>query len=153
MVLPVTCKKKEKEDMATNLRTRFKDKQRKRLSESITVNSLSFKRPYSESLCSEPVLVIAPVLVPSTVAASTNLESNERLRLAEGTAHQEPQRPFSSPEDLSDDSAKCVAFVFSRPKSSRTPNREEITELMRQIISFTEREAPVHNMGVLFSAT
>lgn len=101
----------------------------------------------------EPVLAIAPVPMPSTVVAGTNLELDEKLCSAEGIAHQEPERSSSSPEHLNNDSVECMASVFSHQKSSHTPNREEIADRMRQILLFTERKAPVHNMGVLFSAT
>lgn len=60
--------------MTINLRARFKERQRKRLSESIMVNYSPSKRPYSESLCPKPVLVVVPVLAPSTAAIGINLD-------------------------------------------------------------------------------
>lgn len=141
----IACEEEEDENMAVNLRTGFKERQFKHLSESITVNLPSFKRPYLE-----PVLAIAPMPAPSAAATSTNSASNKRLLLAEEVGHQEPGRPSFGPEHLNDDSVECVASVPSHPKSPLTPNQKEIAKLMRQIPSFTEGEAPVHNMGVLF---
>lgn len=39
------------------------------------------------------------------------------------------------------------------PQEPCVSNQEEIVEPMKQIPSFFEREALVHNMGVLFLAT
>ena len=40
----------------------------------------------------------------------------------------------------------------SHPKPNYVPSREKIAELMRQILSFIEREIPVQDMRVLFPA-
>lgn len=113
MVPPIVCENEEKEDMTTNLRVGFKERQSKRLPESITIISPPSKRPCLEPLCPEPVLAIALTLVPSIATANTNLELDERLLLAEGAAHHEQGRPSSGQEHPSDEFVECVAFVPS----------------------------------------
>lgn len=146
MVPPINYKEEREEDMVANLRVGFKERQRKRLFESITVISFPSKIPCPEILCPEPVLAIALALVPSTTTTGSNLLVEEAARLA-------LERPSSDLAHLNDDSVEFVASIPSHPLASRAPNREEIAELMKQIPCFTEREAPVHNMGVLFLAT
>ncbi|RVW87611.1 hypothetical protein CK203_041142 [Vitis vinifera] len=146
---PIACKEKEEEDMATNLRVGFKERQYKCLSESIMVNPTPFKRTCLEPICLELVSALTPVLVPSTTAVGIISGPNERLPSVEGTAHHEPRRPSLGLDHLSDESIECVAFFHSRPKSSHILNREEIAELMRQTPSFTERETLMQNMGVI----
>lgn len=131
VVPPIACEEKENKDMVTNLRTKFKERQRRRLSESITVISPPSKRLCLEPLCPKPILVIAPVPEPSAATASTNPMSDERLLSVDGTSHQKPERLFFGPEHLSDDSVEYAAFVSLRPKSSLTPNQEKIVELIR----------------------
>lgn len=151
LVLPPITYKEEEEDMAANLRARFKERQHKSLSKSITVIIPPYKRPCPKILCSELILTFASVIGPSVVAAGTNPMLDERLFSAEGSIHLEPWRPSSGPEQLNDDSIECVAFIPSRPQAPRAPSREDIVEMMKQIPSFIEREALVHNMGILFS--
>lgn len=153
VVPPIAFKEGEEEDMVANLRADFKERQRKCLFESIMVNLASSKRPCSEPIYLEPVSALAPVPPPSTTAVGIISEPNERLPLVEGTTHHEPRRPSFGLDHLSDESIECVASFPSHPKSSHILNQEEIIELMRQIPSFTERETPVQNMGMLFSAT
>lgn len=150
MVPPITYEEEE-EDMAANLRAKFKKRQHKSLSKSITVIIPPYKRPCQKILCSEFILTFASVTGPSAVAAGTNPTLDERLFSTEGSIHLESWRPSSGPEQLNDDSIEWVAFIPSHPQAPRAPSREEMAELMKQIPSFTEREAPVHNMGILFS--
>ena len=86
MVPPINYKEEGEEDMVANLRAGFKERQRKSLSESITVISFPSKRPYPKILYPELVLAIALELVPSTVATGSNLSVEEAARLA-------PKRP------------------------------------------------------------
>lgn len=55
VVSHIVYEEKEEEDIATNLRVGFKERQRKRLSESITVNLAPFKKPCPEPICMDPV--------------------------------------------------------------------------------------------------
>ena len=45
-----------------------------------------------------------------------------------------------------------MASSSSHPKLDYVPSREKIAELMRQILSFIEREIPIQDMRVLFPA-
>lgn len=112
--------------MTINLRARFKERQRKRLSESIMVNHSPSKRPCSESLCPKPVLVVVLVLAPSTAAIGINLELDERLLSVEGTTHHELRRLSPSSEHLNNESVECVASFSSCPKLSHIPILKEI---------------------------
>lgn len=113
--------------MTINLRARFKDRQRKRLSESIMVNHSPSKRPCSESLCPKLVLVIVPVLAPLIATIGINLKLDERLLSVEGTAHHELRRLSPSSEHLNNESVECVASFSFRPKLSHIPILEEIS--------------------------
>lgn len=122
VVPPIVCKEEKEKDIDVNLRVGFKERQCKRLSQSIMVIHLPSKRPCLEPLYLELVLAIAPVSGPSIVVTGNNPKPNERLLSVERATHQEPGRPFSGLEYLSNDSVKCVASILSRPKSSHAPN-------------------------------
>lgn len=78
-VVPCIIYEEERsEDMAANLRVDFKERQCKRLFESITVISLSAKKTCMEILYPELVSTIAPTLEPSAVAAGTSHVSDGR---------------------------------------------------------------------------
>ena len=147
---PIVC---EEEDMATNLRAGLQERQCKRLSKSIMVKSVPSKRLYPELIYPKPILTLAPVSAPSTIAAGTIPDPDERLPSIEDTTYHEPMRPFPGLDHLNAESIKCLVSFPSCPKSSYIPSREEKSELMRQISSFTERKTPVQNMVVLFLAT
>lgn len=89
MVPPITYEEEE-EDMAANLRAKFKERQHKSLSKSIMVIIPPYKRPYPKILCSELILTFASMTGPSAVAVGTNPTLDERLFLAEGSIHLEP---------------------------------------------------------------
>lgn len=72
MVPPIICKEEEEEDMATNLRVEYKERQRKHLSKSITIVPPPTKKPCMEILGQEPVSTIASTLEPSAAAAAGN---------------------------------------------------------------------------------
>lgn len=153
VVLPIVYEEEGKEDMVANLRAESNKRQCKHLSESITIIPPPTKKPCPKILYLKPILAIAPAPEPLAAAVGSNPPLGRRLLLTNGAAHLELGRPFTGPEQLSDDSVECVAFVPPCPYAPCAPSREEITELMKQISYFTEREAPVTNMRVLFSAT
>lgn len=134
-------------------RAGFKESQHKFLFESIMVNPTSSERPYPEPICSEPVLTLAQVPAPLTTAVGIIPELDKRLPSVKGISHHESRSPSSSLDHLSNKSVECVASFPSHPNSSHIPSREKITELIRRIPSFTERETCVQNIRVLFSAT
>lgn len=86
VVPPIAYEEEEEEDMVANLRAAFKERQRKHLSESITVIPLSSRRPCSEILYPWPILAITPVPAPSAAAAGSNPSAKE-------ATHPEPKRP------------------------------------------------------------
>lgn len=72
MVPPIICKEEEEEDMTTNLRVEYKERQHKRLSKSITIVPPPTKKPCMEILGLKPVSAIASTLEPSAAAAAGN---------------------------------------------------------------------------------
>ena len=139
--------------MASNLRAGFQERQRKCLFESIVFNHSSSKRACLEPACPEPISILAPVLVLLTIAAEITLEPDEKLPSADDIAHHELRRPSIGSDHFSKELFEHMTSSLSRPKPSYVPSQEEITEFLRQIPSFIERETLVQNMGVLFSAT
>ena len=151
MVSPIVYeKKREEEDMASNLRVEFRERQRKRLSESISVSPSPSKRPCLDAACLEPAPVPVPMTAFFTVAAEIIYEPDEKPHSIEDIAHHEPRRLSIDPDHFSEGSLGSIVSSSSCPKLGYIPNREEIAELMRQISSFTKRETLVHDMRVLF---
>lgn len=85
--------------MASNLRVRFHEKQRKRLSQSIVFNPTSSKKA-----CPEPTLAPTPMSVPSTTAAVVAPKSDEKLLSIDEHVYHETRRPFVVPENISEKS-------------------------------------------------
>lgn len=79
MVSHIIYEEEEEEDIATNLRVGFKERQRKRLSESITVNPAPFKKPYSEPICMDPISALTSMPVPLTTIGGIILDPDEML--------------------------------------------------------------------------
>lgn len=131
-------------------RAGFKESQHKCLFESIMVKPTSSERPYPEPICSEPVLTLAQVPAPSTTTVGIIPELDKRLPSIEGISHHESRSLSSSPDHLSNESIECVACFPSHPNSSHIPSRDKITELIRQIPSFIERETCVKNIRFSF---
>ena len=134
-MLPIICEEEEEEeDMTSNLRVRFCERQRKRLPESIIINPT-----LSKKACLKLASTSLPVPAsPATIAAIT-LEPDEKLSF-DDIAYHKMRRPFAIPENLSKELFKCMTSSPPRPKSAYVPNQEEISNLLRQIPSFTERE-------------
>ena len=108
VVPPITWEEEKEEDMAANLRTRFKERQCKHLFKSIMVIPSLSKRPYLVIICPEPILAIASVPVPSAATTSIYPPIEEVL-------YPKPRRPSFSSAQLDDDFVECVAFVSPRP--------------------------------------
>lgn len=134
--------------MASNLKARFHERQRKCLFESIIVNSNPSKK-----VSLEPVSVPPPVPVHLIIAAGIIPESDEKILSTNVIAHHEPMRPFIGPYHFSDESFQYLVSSLPCPKSTYVPNEEEVSKLLRRIISFIERETLIQNMRVLFPAT
>lgn len=127
VVPPIIYEEEGEENMATNLRVRFKKRQCKCLFESITVGPPSTKKPYIDILCPKPISAIAPPPEPSAVTAGINSLSNKGIFSTEGAAHPGPKRPSTSLAQLSNDSIECMAYVPPHPQVPCAPNWEEIT--------------------------
>ncbi|KAL6348166.1 hypothetical protein AAG906_002784 [Vitis piasezkii] len=103
--------------MVANPRATFKERQRKRLSKTITSSLLLQKALPGDSL---------PMAYPG-YCTDTSAFGNNKLR-----------RPSSCPVQLNDDSIECVASGPPHPQASRA-SREEITELMKATLTFPSR--------------
>lgn len=79
VVSHIVYEKEEEEDIATNLRVGFKERQRKRLSESITVNPASFKKPCQEPICMDPISALTSMPVPLTTVGGIIPDPDEML--------------------------------------------------------------------------
>ena len=104
--------------MASNLRARFRERQRKRLSESITVNPIPSKRA-----CSEPAPTPMSVSVPPATATTVALELDEKLLFANDIADHDPRRPFVSPNHFSEESFEYMVFFFPIQSQPTSPTK------------------------------
>ena len=140
IVLHIVFEEKGEEDMATNLRVCFKEKQSKHVFESITVVPPLAKKPCTEVFYLVPVLAIPPVPKPSIdVAGPSHVPT---VRPSTGKyVHPKLGGPFIGPAQLNDDSVECVTYVPPRPQWSSTPSQEEMVELLKQVPYFIESEA------------
>lgn len=127
--------------MASNLRAEFRERQHKRLSKSIDVNPTPSKKA-----CPEPASAPMPVSVPPTTAPTVTPKLDEKIPSIDDVAHHETRRPFIGP-DFSEESFQYMTFSLLCPKSTYVPNWEEVSELLKRIPSFIERELLVQNMG------
>ena len=146
MVPPIVFKEERDEEMAENLRSGLKKRQHKHFSKFITIKPPPSKRPCPEILYPKLVLAIPSVSTPLVVVVGNNLPTK-------ATTHPKPRRPSSCPAQLSDYFVEYVASIPPHPQASCVPIWEKIVKLMKQIHSFIEREAPMHNIKVLFLAT
>lgn len=143
----------EERDMVSNLRVGFRERQRKRMSESIVVSPSPSKRPCPDAAYSELALAPIPMIAYLTAAVKIISKSDKKLHSIEDIAHHEPRRLSINPDHFSEESLGDMVSSSSRPKLGYVPSQKEIVELMRQISSFTKRETPIQDMGVLFSTT
>lgn len=128
--------------MASNLRAEFRERQHKRLSKSIDVNPTPFKKD-----CPEPASAPMPVSVPPATAPTVTPKLDEKIPSIDDVAHHETRRPFIGPDNFSEESFQYMTFSLLYPKSTYVPNWEEVSELLKRIPSFIERELLVQNMG------
>lgn len=149
VVTPIICEEEdEEENMASNSRAEFRERQHKRLSKSIVVNLIPSKKA-----CPKPASIPPPMPIPSVTTAIITPESDEKPLSADDISYQETRRPFVTLENFSEESFKCMTSFLPRPKLAYVPNQEEIYELLKRIHSFTEKGSLVQNMGVLFPTT
>lgn len=108
MVPRIICEAKKEEEMTTNVRVSFKERQNKHLSESIT-----FAPPPTKKSCPKvprltPISDIPSVLNPSTDVEGPNCASTARPPIGK-YAHPERGGASNGPIPPSDDPVKCVA--------------------------------------------
>lgn len=134
--------------MDSNLRIGFCERQHKHLFESIAINPTPSKKA-----CLEPASAPPPVPIPPTTIVSITRESDEKLLSADDIAYHEIKRSFVVPNNLNKESFEYMTFSPPHLKSSYVPNQDDVSKLLKQIPSFTERKPPVKNMGMLFPTT
>ena len=118
--------KEEEEDMTSNLRVRFRERQYKRLSKSIAVNPTPSKK-----VCSEPTLVPPPVPILSTIAAIVTPKPDEKIFSTNDTAYHEIRRPFVILDSLNKESFEYMTSSHPHPKSTYVLSREEVSKLLK----------------------
>ncbi|KAJ9687455.1 hypothetical protein PVL29_016086 [Vitis rotundifolia] len=111
--------------MASNLRVEFYERQRKHLSESITINPSPSKKAYLKPIPNPP----SKSAPPTTIVAVT-LKSDEKPSFIDDISYHETRKPFIIPREINKDSFECL---------NSSPLRPNATYLL------------VPNMGVLFS--
>lgn len=138
--------KEEGEEMALNLRAGFKERQRKRLSESLPTAPPPAKRIRMENPHEVPILD-APLVVmpPSDVAGfSQALIANSSIEKDACPMQDRTSIGQTPGDDHSDKDA---------PVSSPASNWEKITELLKQGPCFIEPELPSTDMNEFFPLT
>ena len=145
---PIICDEEKEEDMDSNLRAEFHERQCKHLSESIAVNPTPSKKA-----CSKPASAPTLMSVPPTTATVLTPELDKKLPSADEHTYHETRRSFINSDNFNKESFEYMTFFSPHSKSTYVPNWEEVSELLKRIPFFTERESSVQNMGVLFPAT
>ena len=62
------------------------------------------------------------------------------------------RKPFVISGNISEDLFECPNSFLHPPKPAYILSREEVSELLRRIPSFTDREPPVQDIGTFFPA-
>ena len=62
------------------------------------------------------------------------------------------RKPFFISGNISEDLFECSNSFLHPPKPTYIPSKEEVSELLRRIPSFTDREPPVQDIGTFFPA-
>lgn len=111
IVLHIVFEKEGEEDMATNLRVCFKEKQSKHVFESITIVPPLAKKPCTEVFCLVPVLAIPPMPKPSIDVAGPSHVSTVRPSTRK-YVHPKLGGLSTGPAQFNDDSVECVAYII-----------------------------------------
>ena len=134
--------------MTSNLRVGFCERKRKCLSKSIIVNPSSLKKT-----CPKPTIDSLSKSVLSTIVVVVTSNPNKKPSSIDDISYHEARKPFIVPENISEESFKCLHSSPPRLKATYVPSQQEVSELLSRIFSFTKKEHLVSNMGVLFPAT
>lgn len=131
--------------MASNLRVGFHERQRKFLSEAIAINP-----SHSKKACPELAPDPPSKSTPLTTNAIVTSKPDEKPPSTDDISYHETRKPFVVLENISEESFECLNSAHSHPKPAYVSGREETSELLSRISSFTEREPPMQNMGGAF---
>lgn len=135
MVPHIVCEKERDEDMATNLRVSFKERQCKRFSESITVVPPPTKKPYMEVLCPVPVSTIHLTSKPPFDVVGPNRSGPSHVPIIRPSVGKDTRPELDGPSTnlvpLNNDSVECVASISPHPPTTRAPSRKEMVELLK----------------------
>lgn len=131
---------KGENDMAANLRTRFKERQHKHLSESIIVATPPAKRPcpketYEAPTSDTPLMPMPPIEVagPINVLVAKSRVRKDTCPTQDGA--------LIGPDPIDDDLDKKDATI-----PLHAPNWEEMAEMLKQVPCFTEAKPPSTKM-------
>ena len=144
----IICEKEKKNEMDTNLRVGFCERQHKRLFKSITIGSSSSKKARQVPGPDSPS---KPTLPTSTTVVA--LDSNEKPFSVDDIPYHKMKKPFVISGNISEESFECLNLSFLYPNPTYVPSQKEMFELLRRISSFTEMEPLVQEMGTLFPIT
>ena len=134
----IICKEEEEKNMDSNLRAGFREKEHKCSSESIVVNYIPSKKAYPK-----PVLAPLPMPISLATALVVTPNSDEKPPSTDDISYHEMRKPFVVPENLNKESFECMTSSPLHSKLAYVPNQEEISEILKRISSFTEREPPI----------
>lgn len=146
MVPYIICKDEENE-MVSNLKIGFRERQRKCLSKSIAINPSPLKKA-----CSTPDLDPLSKPILSIITTIVILGPDEKPFFVDNIFYHEMRKPFVTSGNISEDLFECPNPSHFHPKLAYVPSQEEVSELLSRIPFFTERESLVQDMRMLFSA-
>ena len=107
----------EEEEMTSNLRVGFRERKRKCLSKSIIVNPFSLKKT-----CPKPTIDPLSKLVLSTIVAVVTSNPNKKPSSIDDISYHEARKPFIIPENISEESFKCLHSSPPRLKATYVPS-------------------------------
>lgn len=140
---------KEEEDMAVNLRADFKEKECKRLFESIVVATPPTKKSCAEIPHATPILDIPSEPKPSSDAIRPSHVPTAKPPIGK-YGHPEQGEASTGLAPPNNNFVEYVVSVPPCPQVPRTPSREEMAKLLKQVSCFTEAKPPMTSMWDFF---
>lgn len=137
-------KEEGEEGMTPNLRSDFKEKQRKRLSKALLVAPPPAKRTRPEVSHEEPVLD-----APKVQVLPSNIVRSEQELVANSYA----EKDACPTEDETPVGHTLGGDINDKNASISSPPCEEIAKLLNQVSCFTAPEPPAPSIDVLFPLT
>ncbi|KAJ9707330.1 hypothetical protein PVL29_002359 [Vitis rotundifolia] len=129
----IICEEKEEEQMTSNLRAEFRERQRKCLSESIYIDPSSSNKAHSTLKLDSPSKPTS--LTPIAIVI---LGPDEKPSFIGDISYHEMRKPFVVLGNISEDSFECPNFSPFRPKANLCPSKEKIFKFLSLILYFTE---------------